>query len=132
MNGQYSDDMLVTGEQFGIGGADSVRGFAEREVTNDWGYRGTAEVYTPDFGGKTPVAGARSRALAFVDWGGVYRINPGLGESTTQHIASAGLGFRFSHGTSLAFRADWAMVWNEGGEQGRGDSRVHFSLSYVF
>jgi hemolysin activation/secretion protein len=132
MNGQYTDDMLVTGEQFGIGGADSVRGFAEREVTNDWGYRGTAEVYTPDFGGKTRVAGARSRALAFVDWGGVYRISPGPGEAAKQHIASAGLGFRFSHGTSLAFRADWAMVWNEGGEQGSGDSRVHFSLSYVF
>jgi len=49
-----------------------------------------------------------------------------------QHIASAGLGFRFSQGTALAFRADWAMVWNEGGNQGSGDTMVHFSLSYVF
>jgi hemolysin activation/secretion protein len=132
MNGQYTDDMLVTGEQFGIGGAESVRGFAEREVTNDRGHRGTAEIYTPDFGGKTGVAGARARALTFVDWGGVYRVNPGPGEIHRQHIASAGLGFRFSRGTNLALRADWAMVWNEGGNQGSGDSRVHFSLSYVF
>ena len=132
MNGQYTDDMLVTGEQFGIGGADSVRGFAEREVTNDWGFRGTAEIYTPDFGGKTGVSGARARALTFVDWGGVKRVNPGPGEIQRQHIASAGLGFRFSQGTSLALRADWAMVWNEGGNQGSGDTMVHFSVSYVF
>jgi len=132
MNGQYTDDMLVTGEQFGIGGADSVRGFSEREVTNDWGFRGTAEVYTPDFGGKTGISGARARALTFVDWGGVKRVNPGPGEIQRQHISSAGLGFRFSRGTNLAFRVDWATVWNEGGNQGSGDMKVHFSFSYVF
>jgi hemolysin activation/secretion protein len=132
MNGQYTDDMLVTGEQFGIGGMDSVRAFAEREVTNDWGYRGTAEVYTPDFGGKTGISGARARALTFVDWGGVYRVNPGPGEIHTQHIAAAGFGIRFSRGTNFSARADWAMVWNEGGNQGSGDSKVQFSFSYVF
>jgi hemolysin activation/secretion protein len=132
MNGQYSDDMLVTGEQFGIGGADSVRGFLEREVTNDWGYRGTAELYTPDFGGKTGVPGARSRALMFVDWGGVSRNDPGPGEPVAEHIASAGLGLRFSRGTNMAFRVDWAMVWHAGGEESRGDTKLHFSFSYIF
>jgi hypothetical protein len=132
MNGQYTDDMLVTGEQFGIGGMDSVRGFSEREVTNDWGFRGTAEIYTPDFGGKTGISGARSRALAFVDWGGVKRNDPGPAEVDRQHIASAGLGFRVSRGTNLALRADWAVVWNAGGNQGKGDQKVHFSFSYVF
>jgi len=132
MNGQVTDDMLVTGEQFGLGGVDSVRGFMEREVTADWGFRGSAEVYTPDFGGKTGIGGVRARALSFVDWGGVYRVNPAPGEVHRQHIASAGFGVRFAHGTNFALRADWAMVWNEGGNQGSGDSRVHFSLSYVF
>ena len=89
-------------------------------------------MYTPDFGGKTGIAGARSRALAFVDWGGVYRNDPGPGELVKQHVASAGIGFRFSRGTNMAFRADYAVVWNEGGEQGSGDSRVHFSFSYIF
>jgi len=132
MNGQYSNDMLVTGEQFGIGGMDSVRGFEEREVTADRGFRGSAEIYTPDFGSKTEIGGARARALAFVDWGGVFRVNPAPGEIQRQHIASAGLGLRLAHGTNFAARVDWAMVWNEGGNQGSGDTRVHFSLSYVF
>ena len=42
-------DALVSGEQFGIGGPDSVRGYSLREVANDWGYSGQAELYTPDF-----------------------------------------------------------------------------------
>ena len=69
MSGQVTRDMLIPGEQFGIGGADSVRGFLEREIINDNGYRGTLELYGPDFGAKVPVAGARMRALAFTDWG---------------------------------------------------------------
>jgi hemolysin activation/secretion protein len=132
MNGQFTNNMLVTGEQFGLGGMDSVRGFLEREVTSDSGYRGTAEVYSPDFGGRTGIGGLRTRALAFVDWGGVQRNHPAPGEIERQHIASAGLGARIAHGTNFSLRADWAMVWNEGGNQGSGDSRVHFSLSYVF
>jgi hemolysin secretion/activation protein ShlB/FhaC/HecB len=34
---QYADEVLVPPEQFGIGGANSVRGFLEREVANDRG-----------------------------------------------------------------------------------------------
>ena len=132
MNGQYTNDMLVTGEQFGIGGMDSVRGFLEREVTSDWGYRGVAEMYTPDFGGKTEISGARARGLVFLDWGGVRRNNPGPAEIPKENISSTGIGIRFSRGTNFALRADWAIVVNQGGNQGSGDSRVHFSLSYVF
>ena len=45
--GQYSDEALIAGEQFGLGGADSVRGFEERIVTGDTGLRLTAELWTP-------------------------------------------------------------------------------------
>lgn len=132
MNGQLTSDMLVSGEQFGLGGADSVRGFSEREITNDKGYRGTVEIYTPDFGGRTGVAGARMRALAFVDWGGVRRLEPGPAEPHGQHIWSAGAGIRFSRGTNVALRFDYAIVGGQGGVQSNDDQRFHFSLSFVF
>ena len=131
LSGQYTDDMLVSGEQFGIGGADSVRGFAEREVSNDVGYRGTFELYTPDFGGKL-ISGARTRAVAFYDYGGVRRNNPGPAEPHGQHISSVGLGLRFSRGTNLAFRVDYGIVVNEGGSQNVGDAKLHASFSYLF
>lgn len=131
LNGQYSDDMLVTGEQFGIGGADSVRGFFEREISSEVGYRGTVELYTPDFGGKI-MSGARTRALAFVDFGGVRRNQPGPAEATGQHVSSVGLGLRFSRGTNIAFRVDYGVVLNEGGNQNTGDTKLHASFSYLF
>jgi hemolysin activation/secretion protein len=132
MNGQITSDMLVSGEQFGLGGADSVRGFLEREIANDSGYRGSLEIYTPDFGARSAISGARSRALAFLDWGYVHRNHPGPAEIRQQHVAAVGAGLRFSRGASLAFRVDWGLVADEGGLQRRGDSRVHASISYVF
>ncbi len=132
MNGQYTREMLVTGEQFGLGGADSVRGFLEREITNDKGYRGTVELYTPDFGGWTGTTAARSRALAFFDWGGVRRNQPGAAEAHATHVWSTGLGLRLSRGSNFALRVDVGIVGDEGGLQTRGDSRVHASVSYIF
>ncbi len=139
MNGQWTRYMLASGEQFGIGGADSVRGFLERQVVGDKGFRGTLELYTPDFGGQTGIGGARMRALAFVDWGGVYVIKPLPGVPGRQHVGSAGLGLRFSHGTNLSFRLDVASVFDasfqdpdKSSGQGVGESRANFSFSYVF
>lgn len=132
MSGQLTRDMLISGEQFGIGGADSVRGFLEREIINDNGYRGTFEFYTPDFGKIVPVAGARMRALAFYDWGAVRRIRPAVIEMHGQHVSSAGLGVRFSRGTNLSLRLDVATVTDSGGLQKIGDVRVHGSFAYIW
>ncbi len=132
MNGQYTRDMLVTGEQFGLGGMDSVRGFLEREIANDTGYRGTIEVYTPDFGGKTGISAARMRGLVFADWGHVARNHPGPGEIPKQGIWSMGTGLRFSRSTNLAARLDWAIVQDEGGIEKAWNSRLLFSVSYIF
>lgn len=142
MSGQYTRDMLVSGEQFGLGGADSVRGFEERAISDDRGYRGTLELYTPDWAGWAGWSGARARALAFYDWGGVRRNRPAPGDELAQSVASVGLGLRVSHGTGFTLRMDWGRVVDEGGARGlgtdpgtfkaRGEGRLHAGLSYVF
>jgi hemolysin activation/secretion protein len=132
MNGQLTRDTLISGEQFGIGGADSVRGFLEREIVNDNGYRGTTEFYTPELSKFVPISGVRMRALAFYDWGAVKRIRPTVLELHGQHVSSAGLGVRFSRGTNLTLRLDVATVTDSGGLQKIGDVRVHASFAYIF
>lgn len=132
MNGQLTRDMLIPGEQFGIGGADSVRGFLEREIINDYGYRGTLEAYTPDFGGVVPVSNIRMRVLAFYDWGAVRRNRPEPLEIHGQHIGSAGLGVRASRGTNVSLRLDVATVMDSGGLQKIGDVRAHLSFAYIY
>jgi len=65
-NAQQTRDLLIPGEQFGMGGADSVRGYYERETASDVGRRFSLEGYGPDFGswvGST----WRARALLFAD-----------------------------------------------------------------
>lgn len=132
MSGQLTRDSLIPGEQFGIGGADSVRGFLEREMIDDTGYRGTFELYSPDFGGIVPLTGARLRALTFYDWGGLRRMRPGPLEMHGQHVSSVGLGLRFSRGTNVSLRLDAATVTDSGGVQKIGDVRVHMSFAYIF
>jgi hemolysin activation/secretion protein len=132
MSGQTSPDMLLPGEQFGIGGQDSVRGFLEREIINDTGFRGTTEVYSPDFGPRTTLANLRARVLAFYDWGQVSRNDPQPFDVTGAHIASAGVGLRIFHASSLSVRADYARVVDGAGTRNSGDWRGHFSLIYAF
>jgi len=132
MSGQVTRDVLISGEQFGIGGADSVRGFLEREMISDNGYRGTLELYGPDYGAKVPIAGARLRFLTFYDWGGLRRLRPAVLEIHAQHVSSLGVGMRFSRGTNFSLRLDAAAVTDSGGVQKLGDIRVHGSLAYIF
>jgi hemolysin activation/secretion protein len=134
VNGQMAKDKLVAGEQFGIGGMDSVRGFLEREVTADSGFRGTIEAYTPDYAGRIGLlpSGSRLRTVGFYDWGLVKRYQPILGEQHQSGIASIGFGLRYSRGTNVSLRMDYAVVRDAGGTQGKGDGRMHASFAYVF
>jgi hemolysin activation/secretion protein len=137
MNGQRTKDMLVPGEQFGIGGADSVRGFLEREISDDSGYRGTVELYTPDFGNKTWVEASRMRALVFVDWGHVVKNRALPSETFSQSIASWGFGLRVAQGTNMAFRIDYAFVLDPNDLRAinahtTNSARLHASFSYIF
>lgn len=132
-SGQVTRDRLVAGEQFGIGGVDSVRGFLEREVVSDHGYRGTIEGYSPDLAGLTDwLSGYRMRGVVFYDWGRVTRMEPLASEPFRQSIASAGFGVRVSSGVNLSLRLDYAVVVDKGGLQNRGDGRVHMTFAYVF
>ena len=56
---------MVAPEQFGIGGADNIRGFNERYASNDKGYKTTFEIYTPDYGKAWGLGDGRLRFLAF-------------------------------------------------------------------
>ena len=77
MRGQFANEPLVPGEQFGFGGATSVRGLREREVSGDYGYTIALEAVAPlpweDFS-----------ALVFFDRGVARRKNSQPGEWGTR------------------------------------------------
>jgi len=128
-NAQQTKDILVAGEQFGMGGADSVRGYYEREVANDIGWRLSLEAYGPDFGtwfGKT----WRARALVFADAARGHDNEPQ--QNPDNKLGSFGLGVRANEGKSLAFRLDVARVTQDAGTRQSGDWRAHIAAAYSF
>lgn len=132
LSGQLTKDRLLPSEQFGVGGATSVRGFLEREVANDKGYLASGEVYTPNWCTKLDVGTLQCRALAFYDMGSVSRIDPLPGEASSASIASFGLGVRVTKDKNLNLSLDYGHVLDAGGTQGKGDERMHFRMGLLF
>jgi hemolysin activation/secretion protein len=133
LNGQYTRDSLISGEQFGLGGPDTVRGYLVREVSNDKGYSGQLELYTPDIGSRIGAPSSlRLRALAFYDFGDVGRNNALPGEQTSKFISSAGLGLRLNYSKYASLRFDVAHVLRDAGTRQSGNNRISAGLVLVF
>lgn len=128
VNGQLTGDALVPGEQFGAGGAASVRGFDERALSTDAGAFGNAELYSPN------LCGARwqCRALAFYDaaYGSRNKVLPGELDSTS--IASAGLGLRLALGSSLQLQLDAAHAVKTGATAGTDKNKIHVRVGFAY
>jgi len=124
-NGQYTDSTLIPGEQFGLGGATSVRGFQEREVSNDRGIFGSGELYTPNIAQGLSLKNSLCRLLAFYDIGQVAAVNPQPGDQARMTLASIGIGIRMDIMKIFMMALDYGYVLTPGLTGDRGNSRFH-------
>ena len=131
LNGQHTDDMLIPGEQFGVGGAGSVRGFDPRELTNDKGYRVSAELNSTAIP-VTQIANSRLIGTVFFDHGYVERNNPLPGELDNETISAFGAGFRLGLGQSFQLKFDLARALNGSPTYEAGEYQGHFDMVYLF
>ena len=128
-NAQQTHDLLIPGEQFGMGGANSVRGYYEREVASDIGWQASLEAYSPDFAAR--FGGSwRARVLVFADAARGHDNSPE--RTPANKLGSFGLGARANHGKSLAFRLDVARVTQDAGTRVSGDWRAHFAAAVSY
>jgi hemolysin activation/secretion protein len=131
---QYSPDVLISGEQFGLGGLGSIRGTdIDRPITGDSGLAGTVEVQTPELA-------QGLRLLGFVDAGWLSnRKANGQNRPSTDRLASAGVGLRYAKDyVAVAFdygriflgsRVD--PVFNSAAPK-KGDDRFYVSVQLRF
>ncbi|PZU51414.1 MAG: peptide transporter [Thauera sp.] len=126
--GQYTSDALVSGEQFGIGGADSVRGLRERVLADDKGWRVSADLDTPAWVHDTWVM----RGVLFADAAHTYRNRPLPAETVSQGVFSAGVGLRVNFSTWLSGRIDYAQLIDGASRYDSGSHRVHATFSLLF
>ena len=137
-NAQTTRNALVAGEQFGVGGASSVRGFNERTYSNDKGHQATLEVYTPDIARKIGLDGGQLKLLAFYDTGSLSRNFLNAGEQTGLSVDSIGLGLRLSIRERFNLRMDFAQVKHDGGQDAglrdgrRNSNTFHASAIFVY
>ena len=129
---QYSRQALISGEQFGIAGSTSVRGFSEREVARDLGYYANLEFYTPNLGPAIGYENAAVRLLGFYDMGWAMN-NPLAGEEKQKSsIAAAGMGVRWAVQKNFNWRFDFAQIVDQGGTKVRGARKAQFAVYYGF
>jgi len=131
---QYSPDALISGEQFGLGGATSVRGATERPISGDSGVLVTLEITTKEL-----IPGLR--ALGFVDAGWLSNNATSVNKPLmNDSLASVGLGLRYAQ-PGYTLSADYGRIVTGSSQPNpagtnifpqAGQDRIHLSLALRF
>ncbi|MCH8619296.1 ShlB/FhaC/HecB family hemolysin secretion/activation protein [Undibacterium sp. TS12] len=128
LSGQYTSDSLVPGEQFGAGGASSVRGFTERALANDYGTLFSGEIYTPNLCAGFTSSFTQCQLLGFYDMAHVSRNKALPGEQASASIASVGIGFRLAMSRMMSLQMDYGKGLRSPDELSKDDRRLHVRL----
>jgi hemolysin activation/secretion protein len=130
---QWASDALIAGEQFGLGGATSVRGTGERVLSGDNGMQLSTELTTRELA-------PGLRLLGFVDLGWLGNRNPnGNPKPASDSLSSAGIGLRYVQ-PNYSLTADYGRVVGGSslpfvagsGIPQSGDQKLHINLSGRF
>jgi hemolysin activation/secretion protein len=100
---QFASGPLYVGEQYALGGPDTVRGYGQAELLGDNAYLVGAELrWSP-----VPELRDRFQLAAFIDHGGVSLKQRQPGDLPRgSHLTGAGFGARFGIGTVTNIRVD--------------------------
>lgn len=130
---QISSGPLASGEQYSLGGPDTVRGYYDYEQSGDWGWSARLELVTPPW---LEIGSWRSTALAFYDRGFVLLKEPQAGQQSRAHLGSYGLGWRLDNGQGLQVSTDLSMpifetarAADKGGYEAATKRELHWYLS---
>jgi len=132
LSGQSSSDSLISGEQFGVGGSGSLRGFEERSINGDEGQAIRIELWMP------ALTSYKVRWLIFADQAHVAlkETSTALNDGLDANLSSVGLGLRWSWKQQLSVNVDYGKITKEGGSDTsinrEDDKKTHVSLVYRF
>lgn len=102
---QLASGPLVSGEQYSLGGVDTVRGYYDYEQSGDRGWNTRVEVISP---ARTLAGDWRLQALVFWDRGYVALQDALEGQVASAHLGSLGLGVRSNQVKGLSWALDVA------------------------
>lgn len=133
MDGQFSDQPLISNEQFSAGGMESVRGYPESSALGDNAFHATTELSAPNL---SPRLGLGERfhvvPYLFYDCAALWTRDVLSGQESTTNLQGAGIGVRGILFRDLEYQVDWAYALSDTSSTRAGDTLVHFKLKYQF
>lgn len=122
---QLSFDPLLPLEKFSVGGVNTVRGYAQNQLTADNGILGSLELRIPI--ADDPDGWGQMSIYPFFDVGKVWD-NDGAIEPDT--LVSTGLGLRWDVNPRMSLQIDWGIPLNE--VERTGNSSAEQGLTFAF
>lgn len=129
---QYSDQPLISNEQFSAGGIASVRGYLQSEVVGDDGLSGTLEARTPSWTKWVGTSVQELRGFAFVDGAFVRNKQNLVGQANDFGLLGVGVGLRAQLLTHLSGDVDFSVPLTTGTTTKYGDPDVQFNVKAEF
>lgn len=130
LSAQLTGDSLLPPNRFSVGGAQSVRGYRQNQVTGDSGIQGSLEFQFPvvrDNEGTSII-----KLLPFIEAGTVWNAN-GENNGLSQTIVGFGTGLLWQPSRSFTLRIDYGIplirINNSNSPTNLQDSGLYFSLS---
>jgi len=127
IEGQLTDQALISNEQFVAGGVDSVRGYLESTAVGDKGMRATVELRSPNLWPERLGWLANLQTFAFADGAGLYLNDPLPGQQSHFNLASVGLGLRLQAKRYASVSLDLGWPLTSEGQTSKGAARLHAS-----
>jgi hemolysin activation/secretion protein len=136
-NAQFSNDPLVSLEQFSLGGADSVRGYRENQLLRDNGVFGSLEFRSPLWRNKekNPIVTLAPFFDIGAGWNTIQYIGPTPANANdqAQWISSVGVGLIFTPSKYVNGQLYYGYALNPSNTVKNGndlqDYGIHFSLT---
>lgn len=125
---QLADSSLLPLEQFGVGGANTVRGYRQDLLLVDNGVSASAELRLPLY--RSPNQRSLLQLTPFIEGG--FGWNTGGTDPDPDTLLSAGVGLLWQLDNNLTARIDWGLPLMDGGADGDSlqENGIHFSLNY--
>lgn len=138
--GQIASQPLVSAEQFSVGGADSVRGYAEGSTSADYGVLASLELRSRNlapalldaFKGANLPPFTELVVFGFGDVARVGLIEPEPGQPHRSTLLGTGLGVRLGIQPGLSLALDWARRHRDVAGRSLPTERVHVRAALRF
>jgi len=131
IDGQLTDQPLVSNEQFVAGGVDSVRGYLEATQVGDAGLRGSLELRSKTLGTDSTRFGT-VQLRTFFDGAYLRLRSPLPGQKDAFELLGVGFGASLRSPNGFNARADVAWPLRDSGDQQAYRVRVQANATYEF